>query len=285
MRKYRSAESSLTLPLPLPFTIYSVFRSVLNLIEDAVNTAVDNSVQMLPRHLLGPQAVHGGSDAAQEHDESYSEGQSFFRQVAGASTSLTPKVVSLDEAEHAVEEAAGKRWKKAEKKKKERDTKTLKETKAKKTKKTETETRKLETKMKKTETKMKKTETKMKKTDTKMKKTETTTDKDSENTKKKAAEKSEEKKKVKKDKKTEEKSEENRDEEEAKKVDKKKVKQKAGKSEIDDLEREDLLKTLGKQVSEKWLEKVNVKKRKIDEASKDDEETVVKTRSKARKEK
>ena len=90
--------------------------------------------------------------------------------------------------------------------------------------------------------------------------------------------------KVKKDKKTDEKSEENWDEEEAKKVEKKKVKQKAGKSEIDDLERNDLLKTLGKQVSEKWLEKVNVKKRII-EASKDDEESVVKTRSKARKEK
>ena len=119
-----------------------------------MNTAVDNSVQMLPRHLLGPQAVHGGSDASREHDESHSEGQGFFRQVAGASTSLTPKVVSLDEAEHAVEEAAGKRWKKTEKKKKEKDTKTLKETK-----KTETEMRKLETKMKKTETKMKKTET------------------------------------------------------------------------------------------------------------------------------
>ena len=83
-----------------------------------MNTAVDNSVPMLPRHLIGPQAVHGGSDAAQEDHESHSEGQSFFRQVAGASTSLTPKVISLDEAEHAVEEAAGKRWQKLKRRKK-----------------------------------------------------------------------------------------------------------------------------------------------------------------------
>ena len=117
----------------------------MNLLEDAVGKAVDNSVQILPPHLLlGPHAAVDDppSGRAAPVEESLNEGQSFFRQVASAST-LSAIVVSQNDTENVVEQA-GEELKK---------TGTKKETKKRKTKKAESN--ETETKTKKTETKTK----------------------------------------------------------------------------------------------------------------------------------
>ena len=60
----------------------------MNLLEDAVGKAVENSVQILPPHLLAFHAVDDppGGDSTASVEDSLKEGQSFFCQVAGALT-------------------------------------------------------------------------------------------------------------------------------------------------------------------------------------------------------